>query len=164
MLCKKEKEILEFFSANEIEVSPRPFARAADALGMAESELVDSLCRMEKKGVIRGLRGVIDHRRAGYAENALVAWRIGPGQKLAKDEIVSGIFISDDRISHCYERRPHEEFDYNVFTMMHAKTRKEIKDFVRKTAAAFSLEHEILFTEKELKKEKLALGKLLCRH
>ncbi|MBF0486451.1 MAG: hypothetical protein HQL16_08060 [Candidatus Omnitrophica bacterium] len=162
MLSKKEKDVLAFFSVNDLEASSRPFVKASKALGMSETGLIDMLKSLQKKGFIKGLRGVVDHRRAGYRENALIAWRARPGQKKAKNRLVQDVFMADDRISHCYERCPHEKFNYNIFTMMHARSRKEVLDFVRSQATDGKFDHEVLFTEKELKKDKLHLGELLC--
>ncbi len=45
--------------------------------------------------------------------------------------------------------------------MMHGKTKKEIITFAQETARRFNFSQEILFTEQELKKEKLNLRGIL---
>ncbi|MBF0521956.1 MAG: hypothetical protein HQL24_02750 [Candidatus Omnitrophica bacterium] len=152
---EKEKKVLKYFSEYDLELSPRPFQKVAQALNMEETEVVGILQRLKKQGMIKDLRGVIHHRRVGYTTNALIAWH------KANTDVIKKVFMGDDRISHCYKRTPQKSFNYDTFTMMHAKTASEIKGFVRQTAEKFKLTAEILFTEKELKKDKLALGKLL---
>jgi siroheme decarboxylase len=162
MLLEKEKNVLEYFSGHDVALSPRPFQKASRDLGLAEAELLGILQGLRKRGVIRNLRGVIDHRRAGFKRNALIAWRRTGAPKNKKDDFVEKVFVHDDRISHCYRRKPHAAFPYDIFTMMHARSAKEIRDFVRQTARKFHLAHEVLWTEQELKKERLALGELLA--
>lgn len=163
MLLKKEKAVLEYYSTHDVGILSRPFYKTAQDLRMTESELVNILCRLQRRGLIKSLRGVIDHRKAGYVANALIAWRIESRRKQVKEELVKELAMNDDRISHCYERKPHQAFNYNIFTMMHAKTTKEIKTFARNAARTLNLDYEILFTNKELKKEQLDLGEVLCR-
>lgn len=162
MLSIKEKEALVYFSVNEVEFSTRPFKKAASDLNTSESELIELLRRMQKKGLLKNLRGVINHRRAGFPQNALIAWRNSSGAKVSERKLIKEAFLADDRISHCYKRKPQRAFNYGIFTMMHAKTRQEIGEFVKKTARCYGLDYEVLFTEKELKKERLVLKGLLC--
>lgn len=162
MLIKKEKEALEYFSVNEVELSGRPFLKAAGDLGVPEPELVSLLKGLQKRGMIKNLRGLINHRRAGYRQNALIAWRSGSAGKRGEEKLVKAAFLFDARISHCYRRKPHKDFDFNIFTMMHARTKNEIISFAEKTAQVFNFDQEILFTEKELKKKRFDLKGALC--
>lgn len=161
MLPKKAKKILEYFSTNEVELSARPFKKAASDLNTKESELIELLLRLQTEGVLKSLRGAINHRRAGYPHNALIAWRNSSRAKLAEGKLIKEAFLADDRISHCYKRKAQKSFNYGIFTMMHARTKQEIDKFVCKTARCYGLDYEVLFTEKELKKEKLKLSGLL---
>ena len=162
MLLKKEKEVLGYFSHHEVELSIRPFLMAAQSLNMTESRLVDLLKRLQKKGIIKYLRGLINHVKAGYSQNALIAWRSNSRGIKSQEKLLRDVFLSEPRITHCYKRKAHKAFNYNLYTMMHAKTKNEIIAFAKKTARRFNFGQEILFTEQELKKEKLDLRGLLC--
>ncbi|MBF0384277.1 MAG: hypothetical protein HQL27_00245 [Candidatus Omnitrophica bacterium] len=161
MLTDKEKKVAGYFSKNELEISPRPFTKAAAALLMQEEELIAILNKLSQKKIIKNLRGVLNHKRAGYAKNALIAWNMDGFTCGNKDEFIKKTFIDDDRISHCYKRTPHKSFNYDTFTMMHAKSVKEIRNFVNEKGAGFRIKPAVLFTRKELKKEMLSLGSLL---
>lgn len=154
MLSEPKKKILAYISSHELDITKRPFLKMANALGIKEKDIMRILAELQKKEIISGLKAVLNHVKAGYKENALICWRIRP------DTIdgLKNVFIKNSLISHCYKRRPHREFNYNLFTMMHAKNKKCISNFVRRTAETFALDYVILFTEKELKKEKLDLG------
>lgn len=162
MLSKKEKNVLGYFSSHDVCLLSRPFLKAAQALSMSESELVACLSRLERRGMIRSLRGVMDLGRAGYKANALIAWRQTWRKSRGTKARMKDLFMREDRISHFYERRPHKMFPYNFFTMMHAKTCGEILRFARTWAENLDLDYEILYTEKELKKNKLCLKEVLC--
>lgn len=163
MLSKKEKEIIGYFASNGVELSSRPFRTAARKLGMPEGAVIGTLNNLKRRGFIKNLRGVINHHKAGYSQNALIAWRLKAGSTEKYSSLVNDVAIKDERISHCYRRQPHEKFRYDIFTMMHAKTKNEIMNFARATAIELGLEHEVMFTQKELKKERLAIKELLCR-
>lgn len=162
MLSKKEKEALKYFSTNDVEFSKRPFAKAASALKTTEDELVYMLCQLQEKGVLKKMRGVLNHYKAGCTANALIAWQDNLCQEDTKSDFVNNVCLNDNRISHCYQRKPHKNFNYSLFTMMHAKTKEEVIKFAKNMAGRFKLSYEILFTEAELKKERLRLGDLLC--
>ncbi|MEE8360159.1 MAG: hypothetical protein V3S04_04465 [Candidatus Omnitrophota bacterium] len=157
MLSKNEKGILLYISDHGLNLSREPFLEVADELGMAEEDVIAMLQGLRRKGVIKDLRGVIDPKKAGYKENALIAWRV-PDEKA---DAVKNNFVENDLVSHCYEREPGEGFNYNIFTMVHAKKIKEIEDFVERAAEEFNCDYALLFTERELKKEKLDMGEFL---
>jgi DNA-binding Lrp family transcriptional regulator len=158
MLNKREKDILLYISRRGLNISQRPFMDVASALGMTEEGVIDTFRRLRDNGVIKALRGVFDHKKAGYRENALLAWWVPPD----KIHLVKEVFIKHDLISHCYEREPRKEFNYNIFTMMHADDIGMIEDFARDVSAEFGIDCVTLFTDEELKKEKLDLEELLC--
>ncbi|MBF0479890.1 MAG: hypothetical protein HQL26_10450 [Candidatus Omnitrophica bacterium] len=162
MLSKKEKEVIAYFSVNDVGLSSHPFIKPAKTLDLTEVALIDILTNLQKKGIIKNFSGVIDHKKTGYKANALIAWNINLASGSTKINKIIDIFMGDNRISHFYQRAPNIHFNYNIYTMMHAKTKKEIKDFAEKVASECNLNYEILFTEKELKKEKLRLGEMLC--
>lgn len=146
-----EKKILLYMLCHELDISRRPFLKIAKALGMKEKDVVYALVKLQKKKIINKLRGVVNHIKAGYKKNALICWRI----RKERVSAVTNLFIKNNLISHCCERKPQKKFNYNIFTMMHAKKRQDIKNFARGLAKAFTLDYVILFTEKELKKEKI---------
>lgn len=162
MLRKKEKEALRYFSGNDVEITTRPFAKAANVLKTTEDELVRILYQLQEKGFLKKMRGALNHYKAGYRANALIAWQGSCAKEGTQSVFVQDICLNDSRISHCYQRKPHKNFNYSIFTMMHARTKNEVIKFARDMARRFKLNYEILFTEAELKKERLALGSLLC--
>lgn len=157
MLNNIEKEILLYVSKNGLSATERPFIDVANAVELKENEVIDILHGLKQRNMISELRGVIDHRKAGYNENALIAWQVEDDRI---DEI-KDVFINNDMISHCYQRDADPEFNYNLYTMIHSNNIDEVMDFVEKVASQFSLKYEYLLTEEELKRKKMDLESVL---
>lgn len=158
MLSKKAKRILIHIGKYGVGVSSRPYAEIAECLGLSEKDVVQTLSLLQKDGIVREIRGVINHRKAGYTVNALIAWRI----EAKYIDVITKYFVSHALVSHCYERELSELFPFNVFVMMHANEKKTIDDFVRRIWQQYKVDYEVLFTDKELKKTKIDLEVFLC--
>jgi len=132
-----------------IEVTSRPF----DTLlgGTAAREDVGALLvELKTLGVLRRIAAVLDHRRLGYTTNVMLAVEVPPeslaetGQRLARFRAAS----------HCYGRRTFEGWPYNLFAMLHARSKTTIERMVREfTAAAEVRSYCLLPTTAELKKQ-----------
>jgi hypothetical protein len=60
-------------------------------------------------------------------------------------------------ISHCYQRPKYEDWRYNLFTMIHARKKGEVEDFVAELAHRHHLEdYAVLYSTTEYKKIRLA--------
>lgn len=157
MLTKIEKEILLYIARQGLAISEGPFEEVASSLNMTEGEVLDTLKALKESGVIKDLRGVLDHNKSGYKENGLIAWNVPPD----KIDAVKSRLIANDLISHCYEREPQKGFNYNIFAMMHADAIGVVKKFAKDVSEEFRIDNKLLFTERELKREKLDLSLLL---
>jgi DNA-binding Lrp family transcriptional regulator len=158
MLNRVEKEVLLYISKRGLSISERPFKEAADVLSTGEKEVLGALRGLKERGIIKDLRGVLNHNKAGYSKNSLIAWNV-PSEKV---EAIKVIFMDNDLISHCYEREPHDKFNFNIFTMMHADNAGILESFAGDISKKFDINCKILFTEEELKRESIDLEELLC--
>jgi len=102
------------------------------------------------KGVIRRIAAVLDHHKLGFVANVLFACKVEPdkivqaGTKLARLAIVS----------HCYQRKGFENWPYNLFAMIHAKSMGEIQSVIDKFSKTEKIDSfELLPTAAELKKQ-----------
>lgn len=157
MLNEIEKEILLYISKQGLAISERPFEEVASSLNMTEEKVLDTLKALKDRGIIKDLRGVLDHNKSGYKENGLLAWNVPPD----KIDAVKARLIANDLISHCYEREPQKEFNYNIFAMMHADAIGVVEKFAKDVSEELGVDCKLLFTERELKREKLDLSLLL---
>jgi siroheme decarboxylase len=148
MLTDLEKRLILALQ-RDLEVEPRPFQELADLLGLEEEVVLAAIRGLMEKGYIRRFGATLRHQKSGFEANALVAWRVPEaelkrtGQEMAAQRVVS----------HCYSRRPDPAWPYNLYTMVHGRTREECLE----TAARMAREtgrhdYQVLFSESELKK------------
>ncbi|MHB9029728.1 MAG: siroheme decarboxylase subunit beta [Candidatus Latescibacterota bacterium] len=105
---------------NGLPVVEQPFLALSEELGLAESFLLQRIRRWMESGIIRRFGARLDHNRAGYAINTLVAWDGDQIQSWGKQ------FAEISRVSHCYVRKFYPEWPYRLYTMVHARTGGEM--------------------------------------
>lgn len=127
MLTDTDIQIIQFLQG-DIPLESRPYAQLAEKLGISEEEIVERIQWMQERGLIRRLAAVLRHREAGFHINAMVAWNVD----YAKADEVGQYFAQDPQVSHCYWRQVPEDFGYNLFTMVHARSQQELKERIEK--------------------------------
>lgn len=139
-------------------VCARPYDRVADELGLDASELMSRMRAMQEAGVIRRIAAVPNHYRLGFRANGMSVWDV------YDDSIVElGPRVGElDCVSHCY-RRPRRPpvWPYNLFAMVHGRTRAEVAEGVETIAALLGgacRGHDVLFSSQILKKTGLRLS------
>jgi siroheme decarboxylase len=127
-----------------------PFRKWAVELGITPGELVERLKALRASGVVREVKAVLRHGRAGFSSGAMVAWAV-PGESV--DE--KGREIAARRaVSHCYERPGFGA--YKLFSMIHGKTRQEVEEVVAEIARTLDIrEYKVYWSVAELKKSSM---------
>lgn len=130
----------------------KPYHAVADGLGISADEVMARLGRMLDIGVIRRIGVVPNHYRLGYAANGMSVWNVADADVAAAGTEVGGL----EFVSHCYERPRHLPlWPYNLFAMVHGKSRDEVSTKVDAIAALLGERdrgHEILYSTRILKK------------
>lgn len=131
---------------NGIPLVSRPYRDVGEGIAVPEREVIDRLAHLKAAGVVTRFGCVIRHRHFGYTANAMAVWDI-------PDEIVDNAAarISANRhVTLCYCRpRRLPDWPYNLFCMVHAKTRSEAKaviDDVNAIASIGAFNHAVLFS------------------
>ncbi len=133
----------------DLEICPQPFLEIADYLGIAEEELLAVIRSLMERGYIRRFGATLRHQQSGYEANALVAWSV-PEVDLKR---IGHLLAGKRAVTHCYARRPAPTWPYNLYTMIHGRTRDECIQIAAKMAAETGInDYEMLFSETELKK------------
>jgi DNA-binding Lrp family transcriptional regulator len=136
---------------------PRPYRALAERLGVAEAEVMDRLRRMQATGVIRRIGAVPNHYALGYRANGMSVWDVRDDKVATLGPRVGAL----DFVSHCYHRPRHlPDWPYNLFAMVHGRTRDEVSRQVDEIAAllgAAARGHDILYSTRILKKTGLRL-------
>ena len=132
----------------------KPFGLWADSLEMTEPELLGVVSDWMRSGTIRRFAAVLNHRRVGFRANGMVVWNC-PRDRIDR---IGSILASYPEVSHCYSRPAYPEWPYNLYAMIHGRSRQECEDIAGRLAVAAGLDNfRILFSTKEFKKKRLKL-------
>ena len=137
---------------------PHPYRAVAEMVGVDEAEILMRLDRLVAGGAIRRIGVIPNHYALGYTANGMSVWDV-------RDEAVATIgpqVGALDFVTHCYERRRHPPlWPYNLFAMVHGRSREEVRDKVARIAdliGSAALGHDILFSTRILKKTGLRIA------
>ncbi len=146
---KVEIEILKIVQEN-IPDSPMPFFEIAKKVGTTEQKVISFLNNLKKEGIIRRFGATLKHQIAGYECNVMVAWKVEPEEKI---DHIADIITQVPEISHCYVRKTHPSWPYNLYTMIHGRCKQDCLSIVNKIKELTHFtEYEMLFSDEELKK------------
>jgi DNA-binding Lrp family transcriptional regulator len=112
---------------------------------------------MQERGIVRRIGAVPNHYRLGYRANGMSVWDL-PDDRVSQLGRQVGAL---DFVSHCY-RRPRRlpAWPYNLFAMVHGRSRAEVEDQVARIAALLGdavRAHDVLYSTRILKKTGLRL-------
>ncbi len=129
----------------------RPYAAVAEQVGMSEEQVIKRIARLKEEGSIKRMGIVVRHHELGYTANAMVVWDV-PDQRTAELGAKLGAL---DCITLCYERpRRLPHWPYNLFSMIHARSRQAVLDSVERIVRDLGLEqipHQALFSGRRFK-------------
>ncbi len=148
MLTDRQKRVISALQG-DLPVTARPYRELARGLGMTEADLLETLTELRDRKVLRRFGATLKHQKSGYAANAMVAWQV------AEDRIdaVGKVMAASRNISHCYRRDPTDDWPYNLYTMLHAKSEDACHKIARRLAEKAGVDiYTLLFSRKELKK------------
>ena len=148
MLEEKDRQIVRAL-ADGIPFVPRPYAALADKAGMEEEEFLSRMKNLKERGILRRVGAVLQHRRAGFAANALCVWRV-PEERL--DEVGAAV-SREPSVSHCYSRETVTGWPYNFYAMIHAQNRGACEEIADRISAENDLgERQTFYSVREWKK------------
>jgi len=148
VLSEKDKEIIARLSG-DLPEGREPFKVLARQLGLEEEDLLRKIKEWKQQGVIRRFGAILNHRVAGYGENAMVVWRV-PEERSRE---VGKIMASFPEVSHCYERAIQPDWTYNLFTMIHGRTRDECEKIAENISKDVGItDYRLLYSTRQFKK------------
>jgi len=136
-----------------------PYRALADEIGgVDETVVIARLQHLLASGAIRRIGAIPNHYALGFSANGMSVWDVA-------DEAVADIGArigALDFVTHCYERPRHLPlWPYNLFAMVHGRTRDEVKAKVADIAALIGTDlraHDVLFSTRILKKTGLRIA------
>lgn len=114
-VSREDARLLAVLSAG-IPLAVGPLEEPAARLGLAVEALAGRLRALLDGGVVRRFGAVVEPACLGYGAGALIAMRLAA----AVDE--AGVAVAGvEGVTHCYRRRPHPLFPFNLFAMAHSR-------------------------------------------
>jgi DNA-binding Lrp family transcriptional regulator len=136
----------------DMEIIDEPFVKAANNLGITETELFEKIKQYEDIGVMRRFAAILRHRQIGFTANGMIVWKV-PEDRISEVGAKLGAF---PQVSHCYERPTYSDWPYNVFSMIHCKTHDEANDMAKTIKNQIQVDdYRILFSSREFKKTRV---------
>ncbi len=148
---EKDKEFIRELQ-KDLEIADRPFLKTAQKLGITEEELFQKLKHYQDIGVMRRFAAILRHRDAGFIANGMIVWKV-PDDRITEVGETLGSF---PQVSHCYQRPVYNDWPYNVFSMIHCKSKDEAKNMAKEIQKVIHVdEYNILFSAREFKKTRV---------
>lgn len=136
---------------------PAPYRALADTIGITEAEVIARLAAMQERGVLRRIGAVPNHYALGWRANGMTVWDVADDRIAELGERVGALPC----VSHCYQRpRRLPNWPYNLFAMVHARTRDEARplvDAIRAVLGDACRAHDVLWSTHILKKTGLRM-------
>ena len=137
---------------------PRPYHKIAEQLGLEPGEVMERMKRMLAARAIRRIGAVPNHYTVGYRANGMSVWDVPDDRVGELGRRVGALAF----VSHAYRRpRRPPHWPYNLFAMVHGRSREEVEDQVRLIAAVLGDEvrgHDVLYSTRVLKKTGLRIA------
>ncbi len=139
-------------------LTARPYHTIAGQLSMEATEVMRRMQRMLDLGIIRRIGAVPNHYALGYRANGMTVWDVD-------DERIDELGARVGQlacVTHCYQRPRHlPDWPYNLFAMVHGRTREEVEAKARLIAGVLgeaSRGDDIVYSIRILKKTGLRIG------
>ncbi len=132
-----------------------PFDRWADEAGLDPDELLERAERFVERAYMRRFAAVLNHRKAGFGANGMAVWRV-PEDRV---EELGPQMAAYRAVSHCYRRPTYPDWPYNLFTMVHERSKEACEATIAAIAEETGLtapgDRAVLYSTYEFKKIRL---------
>lgn len=150
-LTQEHYQLIQYLQ-KDIPFVQEPFAPIIKQLNISYETLFNHIQEFLDAGVIRRYASILNHRNAGFNANAMVVWNIDEENSAE----IGKLAASYSAVSHCYLRPKYENWQYNLFTMIHGKTKEETQAVIDDIAS--NIEHTSympLYSSREFKKVRI---------
>ncbi len=140
---------LLYYLSEDMPLSLEPFKIIGDFLDIEESEVIHRLQCLQSDGRLKRIAPILYHHKTTFKYNALTAWEVSPEQI----STLANCLTAFTHVSHVYERATCEQWQYNIYGMMHGKTKEDINHLIDRTVETVGeIPHKVIYTTKEWKK------------
>lgn len=136
----------------DISIVEEPFNEPASRLGISVDDYIARMKYYQSIGIMRRFAAILRHRNAGFIANGMIVW-------IVPESIIDDIgyrLASYPQVSHCYRRPTYPSWPYNLYTMVHARSREVCESIAYEMSKDVNISnYTILFSTKEFKKERV---------
>ena len=138
----------------EIPLQPRPFDALARIAGLSPEEVLSAARTLVQRGQIRRITATpAGVKKSGFGATTMGVWIVPPDQA----DALAPKMVSHRAVSHCYLRPTYDDWPYNLYTTVHARSVEECESIVNDLAIDTGLTHKkTLYPIREYKKARLA--------
>lgn len=130
----------------------RPFNPMAARLGVSPADLFAWMNEMAELGYMRRFAAILRHQRAGFTANGMAVFKVPEARIDEVGPIVAGF----PQVSHCYRRPVYEDWPYNLFGMIHARSVENCEQIAADISKEVGIaEYIILYSTEEFKKTRV---------
>jgi len=131
-------------------LSATPYRDVADDIGADVDDVLDAVERLLADGCIKRVGCIVNHVVTGFDANCMVVWDVPDGELDERGVAVGQL----PYVTLCYHRprRPDQDWEYNLFTMIHGRESDAVDEKIDELAADhLPFDHERLYSERTLK-------------
>ena len=133
----------------ELPLQPRPFEFLSRNGAIASDDLMSAARALQKRGQLRRITTSVTARKSGFVASAMGVWVVPQD---AVDDYAAR-FAQHRAVSHCYLRPVYDDWPYNLYTTVHARSVDECESVINDLAADMKIDRkQALFPTKEYKK------------
>jgi len=138
----------------EFPLQPRPFEVLSRTSGIPADELLATAQNFKARLQLKKLTAVLQVRRSSFNANAMGVWVVPPERV---DEVATAM-VTNKAVLQCYLRPTYEDWPYNIFTTVQARSTDECDSILNELAGQTSLtQMRALYPTKEYKRSRLSL-------
>jgi len=131
-------------------LSATPYRDVADDIGADVDDVLAAVERLLADGCIKRVGCIVNHVVTGFDANCMVVWDVPDGELDERGVAVGQL----PYVTLCYHRprRPDQDWEYNLFTMIHGRESDAVDEKIDELAADhLPFDHERLYSERTLK-------------
>ncbi|MGD0110425.1 MAG: hypothetical protein ABSD48_01010 [Armatimonadota bacterium] len=144
---------------SDLPLVPEPFAVLGGRLATTSAGLLDIIRSWLECGRMRRYGAQLNHRLLGFTANAMTTWAV-PDERLAEAGVA---MAADPEVTHCYERPAFDDFPYNLYAMIHGRSREHCLAVAERLSQACRLQDPLpLFSTREFRKSTPPYSELMA--
>jgi len=121
-------------------------------VGVSQAELFAMAADLTERKMLRRFAAILRHQKAGYTVNGMGVWEVDPG----KADEAGDIMAEFRNISHCYLRPTYPDWPYNVFSMIHGRSKEDCEAVAKAVQEKTGIKnYDMLYSTREFKKTRV---------